>query len=100
MSNWQSQLREIDLLARYGGEEFAILLPDVDADAALTAVERLRSVVPDGQTCSAGVTLAGSGATQDRIVREADDALYAAKAGGRDRTTVADDIGRTNGLLA
>jgi diguanylate cyclase (GGDEF)-like protein len=100
VSNWQSQLREVDLLARYGGEEFAILLPDVDADAALTAVERLRSVVPGDQTCSAGVTLAGPGATQDRIVREADDALYAAKAGGRDRTTLADGIGRTNGLPA
>ncbi|HSK22007.1 MAG TPA: GGDEF domain-containing protein [Egicoccus sp.] len=94
---WQSQLREVDVLARYGGEEFAILLPDTDADAALVVVERLRSVVPDGQTCSAGVTLAGPGATQDSIVRAADDALYAAKAAGRDRTAVADGIDQADG---
>lgn len=86
---WQQQLRTGDLLARYGGEEFAVLLPGADVAAASAIVERLRAAVPGGQTCSAGIAVARPGDDRDRLMRAADDALYAAKAGGRDRTEVA-----------
>ena len=51
---WQRMIRATDLLSRYGGEEFALAFPAWPVDIALTVIERLRDVVPEGQTCSAG----------------------------------------------
>ena len=45
--------------------------------------------MPGQQTCSAGVAQWDGCETPDAVIRRADEALYAAKAGGRDRTTVA-----------
>jgi len=94
-----SAVRGIDLAGRYGGEELVLLLVDVDAEAALAAVERVRAAiaevrlphVPDAVTASAGVAL-HHGAF-DRcgvadLIRRADAALYRSKAEGRDRTTL------------
>jgi diguanylate cyclase (GGDEF)-like protein len=86
---WRGELRATDLLARYGGEEFGVLLTGCDlADAAATA-DRLRGALPAGVTCSAGVAALHPSETPSELVGRADAALYAAKAGGRNRTVVA-----------
>jgi diguanylate cyclase (GGDEF)-like protein len=87
---WRGQLRATDVLARYGGEEFAVLIEGDDLEVAERVVERLRAATPRGQSCSAG--LAGREADDDAaaLLRRADQALYEAKRGGRDRSVVAD----------
>lgn len=84
---WRSQLRESDLLARYGGEEFALLFPGPVKEAR-EALERLRSLMPEGQTCSAGLALYNGYETATSLVGRADAALYEAKAAGRDRVAL------------
>jgi diguanylate cyclase (GGDEF)-like protein len=80
----RTHLRAEDQLGRLGGEEFLALLPDVDADAAGAATEKLRaSVAPLAVTVSIGWA-AWQGEAPDEILRRADDALYDAKAAGRD----------------
>jgi len=87
--------RASDLTARLGGEEFALLLADTDADGALAVAERLRAELeavdipgPRRVTASFGVAALGADADPDELVRAADRALYAAKAGGRNRCVV------------
>ncbi|MGM0693288.1 MAG: diguanylate cyclase domain-containing protein [Pseudomonadota bacterium] len=89
VAGWQDTLRAQDLLARFGGEEFVVLLPDTATSRCLVVLERLRSCVPLGQTCSAGLALYHPGETADALIGRADDALYAAKHGGRDRVVLA-----------
>ena len=81
---WEGRLRKTDLLARYGGEEFAILLPDCALGDAMEIAERLRTAQPE-VTCSIGVADWDGREDIGRLVARADRALYAAKAGGRDR---------------
>ncbi len=89
-------LRDSDLFARIGGEEFAILLPQTDAAHALHVAERLREDLaqhpaqfrgnPLQITASAGVaTVEANDASLEQLMRRADQGLYAAKQGGRDR---------------
>lgn len=85
---WREELRSGDFLARVGGEEFALLLPETGAGDAAAVVERLRGRVPYGQTCSAGVVARGPGESADSLMGRADEALYEAKAGGRDRVAL------------
>jgi diguanylate cyclase (GGDEF)-like protein len=87
---WREQLREADVLARYGGEEFGIIVSGVAPDEALTIVERLRTVTPRGQTFSAGLAEWTGAEGPQELVRRADQALYRAKAAGRDRIVLAD----------
>ena len=88
--------RQIDTVARVGGEEFALLLPDTDASGAFTVAERLREQIRDGfagdvvpVTISFGIaTFPEHGQTPGALLRTADEALYAAKESGRNRTVV------------
>lgn len=89
-----------DTAYRYGGEEFAVLMPETELEGALVAAERLRSSIrglgiqhehrPDGPgvlTVSVGVACSQLDAHggPDAVVHAADQALYRAKAAGRDR---------------
>ncbi len=88
--------RRIDSAARIGGEEFAVILPDSDQHAAFILAERMRREVretflyePYELTVSLGVaTFPLHGGAADDLVLHADEALYAAKALGRDRSVV------------
>lgn len=91
-----ASLREHDLVGRWGGEEFCVVLLDTDLDAATLVIERLLERLrgtpvetrtgPLSITASVGLTTAAaSDPTFGEMLRRADDALYAAKAGGRDR---------------
>lgn len=89
---WRRQLRPSDLLARYGGEEFTLVLPACDADQACQLIDRLRTLVPERQTFSAGVAAWRSDDGEmdgDTLLRMADLALLSAKRTGRNRTVVA-----------
>jgi diguanylate cyclase (GGDEF)-like protein/PAS domain S-box-containing protein len=82
---WDEALRGEDTIVRFGGEEFLVLLPDTAAEEATTIVERLRAKTPMDQSCSAGLAVWDYAETVDELLGRADMALYAAKAGGRDR---------------
>lgn len=86
---WLKQLRPTDMLARYGGEEFTLVLPACDGDQATALISRLRSVMPDRQTFSAGIATWNGHETGDELVQRADAALLKAKRAGRDRTCIA-----------
>jgi two-component system, cell cycle response regulator len=80
----RDHLRAEDQLGRLGGEEFLALLPDADANAAGAAAEKLRASVEEvGVTVSIGWA-SWEGESADVLLGRADDALYAAKARGRD----------------
>jgi diguanylate cyclase (GGDEF)-like protein len=87
----KAALRPGDVAARYGGEEFAVLLPGIDGPRAVHVAERIRSDFHDYAwehaplTISIGVAQARADDDEEQLVARADRALYAAKAGGRDR---------------
>jgi diguanylate cyclase (GGDEF)-like protein len=106
----RTNLRTIDVVGRYGGEEFLIVLPETDVDAAASLAEKLRRLVgrhelvlDDGYraiaTLSAGVA-GGFGGHLDleALVRDADNAMYSAKALGRDQVYVFHEL-EDNGLV-
>jgi diguanylate cyclase (GGDEF)-like protein len=95
-----ANLRSTDVLGRLGGEEFAAVLPNMNADEALAAADRVRRAFMeaakqiDGHpvlaTLSAGVAVTtDSTLSIYGLLSRADEALYAAKAGGRNRVVVA-----------
>jgi two-component system cell cycle response regulator len=87
-------LRAEDQLGRLGGEEFLAVLPDTDAEAAERVTDKLRCEVArtmvehEGHELSVTVSIGMAtwdGEPPEELLRRADDALYAAKAAGRDR---------------
>jgi two-component system, cell cycle response regulator len=79
----REHLRAEDQIGRLGGEEFLVLLPETDARAANKAAEKMRAnVAATGVTISVGWA-SWEGEDADDLLRRADDALYAAKAHGR-----------------
>ena len=88
----KEQGRETDFYARYGGEEFAVLLPHTDSTGATIVAERLREIIEASTWSFRPVTASLGTATllpamQDTVnlIADADRALYAAKAAGRNR---------------
>jgi diguanylate cyclase (GGDEF)-like protein len=84
-SVWGARLRATDVLARYGGEEFVVALPDCDLQDGRLLMERLREAAPSEQTCSIGLVQWNGRETPEDLLGRADDALYSAKAAGRNR---------------
>jgi two-component system cell cycle response regulator len=96
-SRLRRNTRNIDLACRIGGEEFVVVMPDVGPDRASQAAERLRACIAgepfqvDGERClqvtaSVGIaTLDGVHDSAEGLLRRADQALYLAKRGGRNR---------------
>jgi diguanylate cyclase (GGDEF)-like protein/PAS domain S-box-containing protein len=82
---WDSALRAEDTIVRFGGEEFLVLLPDTPPEEAGEIVERLRAKTPMGQSCSAGLACWDYAESIDELLGRADQALYLAKAGGRNQ---------------
>jgi len=89
--------RESDVCARYGGEEFGLILHEATEAGARTLAERIRSKVaaatfPGGLklTISIGVAATDEPALFTTLMERADQALYAAKQGGRNQVRVAD----------
>jgi diguanylate cyclase (GGDEF)-like protein len=96
----RTQLRNIDIPTRYGGEEFAIIMPHTPKPFAVNVAERLRVSVEGSNffeddrlrtvTVSIGVAAYPTDATDmDTLIGAADNALYEAKHGGRNRVAVA-----------
>ena len=89
-------VRHVDLAGRYGGEEFALILPETDLPGALKLAERIRvkletaaAELPSGEslhvTASFGVAVNDGLTAAEQLVAAADEALYAAKAAGKNR---------------
>ena len=96
----RSSVRGIDLACRYGGEEFLIAMPDTDKRFAGLVAERLRQEVENHEvvlnggrdslkvTVSIGIASSEDGPKDDtaqKLIKRADEALYEAKSGGRNR---------------
>jgi two-component system cell cycle response regulator len=97
----RSGVRSYDAVGRYGGEEFLIILPGCDSASAAQQAERLRALIADQPvtliqesirlTLSIGVAAKEGGrlANSNQLVQAADEALYRAKAAGRNRIALA-----------
>ncbi|HTV90898.1 MAG TPA: PleD family two-component system response regulator [Stellaceae bacterium] len=90
-------VRSVDLIGRLGGEEFIIVMPETSLGGAVVVADRLRAAIAhepfvlrdSGErlpvTVSVGIAAASRGEDLERVLKRADDALYAAKHAGRNR---------------
>jgi diguanylate cyclase (GGDEF)-like protein/PAS domain S-box-containing protein len=95
-------LREVDIISRIGGEEFAVLLPETEINDVMEVAERLRHAIAETEipvsddkslfiTVSIGIAQPGNKTDYiDNVLRNADEALYAAKHSGRNRVCLAE----------
>ncbi|MDQ7031796.1 MAG: GGDEF domain-containing protein [Desulfonauticus sp.] len=100
----QDAVRETDVVARYGGEEFVVLLPETDEERAWVLAQRIRKKIEDSYfhlkgkqikvTVSIGITSLTPGplTSADKIILEADKALYLAKNSGRNMVCTSSEI--------
>ncbi|MDO9371198.1 MAG: diguanylate cyclase [Gammaproteobacteria bacterium] len=92
------RLRKSDIAGRYGGEEFAVIFPDTGLKAAYDLLDDLREIFSEitythqagefSVSFSAGITSAPPYLDMDSVIRSADNALYEAKRGGRNRVVL------------
>ena len=94
----RGRARTSDVVGRWGGEEFLVIAPDTDADGARILAEGLRTAISDTPTVldsgpvriTASVGVASwERETVDEVLSRADQALYEAKAAGRDQVVAA-----------
>ncbi len=95
-------IRDVDILARYGGDEFVVILPETTVATAKSVAERLHAGVGGhvflqeagiNVHLSTSIGIAGfpdHAQSKEDLVRKADEAMYRAKAGGRNRLCIAD----------
>jgi diguanylate cyclase (GGDEF)-like protein len=86
-SAWNAVLRAEDVITRMGGDEFLVVLPNCPLSVSERVADRLRAAVPDGQSCSAGITSWNGKDSADEFLLAADEALYRTK--GKRNGTVA-----------
>ena len=97
----KQRLRKQDIICRYGGEEFLIGLPHTDAEQAFALMDRIRQDFAQIRhpyrdsyfmsTASGGIATYPLHASGDALIKAADEALYKAKRGGRNRVHTGDD---------
>jgi len=97
---WRRVLRVGDALVRYGGEEFLVVLPGCDPDGATRLLDVLRRATPRAQTCSIGVARWDGEESAAALLHRADQAMYRAKAAGRDRVVAAEGAQDGSGTAA
>ena len=104
-------VREMDVVARYGGEEFAVILPKTRLSDAICVGERIRERTlatnfTFGEardlavTISYGLAEVTDGEIDEEFVARTDEALYAAKQGGRNRGFIQDGESSTEAINA
>jgi diguanylate cyclase (GGDEF)-like protein len=94
------EARAIDVAARLGGEEFAVLMPGCDLDGAAAFADRVRRALaaledpelPEEVRVSAGITASTIALDVEAMLVRADQALYAAKRAGRNRTAAFEEL--------
>lgn len=104
----ERSIRDADVAIRYGGDEFIVLLPQTNPDEARASAQRILDVfradidrdMPAASIASLSIGLASRHGDEprdgDALVQLADEALYLAKAGGKNRITVVQPVKKTS----